>query len=98
MRGLVLILVFLSAGLLAQKDSLITDSLKHKKGKMINLGEVEVSAEKDNTFGISRLNNVEGTAIYAGKKTEAVYLGDLNANLAANNSRQIFAKVAGINI
>ncbi|MFO0322587.1 MAG: TonB-dependent receptor family protein [Bacteroidota bacterium] len=75
------------------------DSLKNKKSnKQIELKEVEVSAEKDNSFGISRLNNVEGTAIYAGKKTEAVYLDDLNANLAANNSRQIFSKVAGINI
>lgn len=64
----------------------------------ITLTSVVVSDTKDNNFGISRLNNVEGTAIYAGKKSEAVYLEDLNANLAANNSRQVFAKVAGINI
>lgn len=82
--------------LFSQTDSLQTDSVKKKK--QIDLNEVEVSAEKDNTFGISRLNNIEGTAVYAGKKTEAVYLEDLNANLAANNSRQVFSKVAGINI
>lgn len=64
----------------------------------INLNEVNIQAEKDNSFGISRLNNVEGTNIYAGKKSEAIYVNDLNANLAANNSRQIFAKAAGINI
>jgi len=64
----------------------------------VNLRVVVVQAEKDNSFGISRMHNIEGTAIYAGKKSEAVYLGDLNANLAANNSRQIFSKVAGINI
>jgi Fe(3+) dicitrate transport protein len=81
----------------SQNDSLRLDSATQKK-KFIDLNEVEVSVEKDNTFGISRLNNIEGTAIYAGKKTEAVYVGDLNANLAANNSRQIFSKVAGINI
>src|SRR5688572_18566125 len=62
------------------------------------LDEVEVKVEKDNSFGISRLNNVEGTAIYAGKKSESVVLEDLNANLAANNSRQIFSKVPGINV
>ena len=75
----------------------MTDSLR-KKSRLVNLDAIEVTVEKDNSFGISRLNNIEGTAIYAGKKTEAVYLGDLNANLAANNSRQIFSKVAGINI
>jgi Fe(3+) dicitrate transport protein len=64
----------------------------------VNLDLVVVQDVKDNTFGISRLNNIEGTAIYAGKKSEAVYVKDLNANLAANNSRQVFAKVAGINI
>ncbi len=64
----------------------------------VGLDVIVVQAEKDNSFGISRLRNVEGTAIYAGKKSEAVYIGDLNANLAANNSRQVFSKVAGINI
>ncbi len=86
-------LVLTSCGF-AQIDSLKLDSIKKK----IDLTEIEIIAEKDNSFGISRLNNVEGTTIYAGKKTEAIYLEDLNANLAANNSRQIFAKVAGINI
>jgi Fe(3+) dicitrate transport protein len=81
----------------SQTDSLKTDSTLKKK-KLVNLDAIDVTVEKDNSFGISRLNNIEGTAIYSGKKTEAIYLGDLNANLAANNSRQIFSKVAGINI
>jgi len=73
--------------LLIQLDSLGT-----------NLNEVVIEAEKDNSFGIGKLNNVEGTSIYAGKKSEVIYLNDINANLATNNSRQVFAKVAGINI
>lgn len=81
---------------MAQKDSVNKDSSKINKN--VSLDEVIIEVEKDNSFGVSRLNNVEGTTIYAGKKTEAIYLDDLNANLAANNSRQIFAKVAGINI
>lgn len=80
----------------AQRDSLRQDSLRKKKE--IDLNTIDVTTERDNAFGISRLNNIEGTAIYAGKKTEAIYLKDLNANLATNNSRQLFAKVAGINI
>jgi len=63
-----------------------------------NLTEVVVEAEKDNSFGIGKLMNVEGTSIYAGKKSEVILLNDINANLATNNPRQVFAKVAGINI
>ncbi len=84
--------------LFAQSDTLKLDTLKQKQLKNINLNEVEVVVEKDNTFGISRLNNVEGTNIYAGKKSEAIYLQDINTNLSANNSRQIFSKIAGINV
>jgi Fe(3+) dicitrate transport protein len=62
------------------------------------LDEVTVESGKDNSFGIARLNNIEGTAIYAGKKTEAVYLQDLSTNLSANNGRQMFAKVPGMNV
>ena len=88
--------LFFGVHLVAQNDTVKIDSTKIKN--KVELQEVTVTAEKDNTFGISRLNNVEGTTIYAGKKTEAIYLNYLNANLASNNSRQIFAKVAGINI
>lgn len=62
------------------------------------LSEVVIESQKENQFGIGKLLNVEGTAIYAGKKSEVITLNDINANLATNNSRQIFAKVAGINI
>jgi Fe(3+) dicitrate transport protein len=84
----------------SQSDTTRIDSLKKKKtnDKTIDLNEIEVNTQKDNSFGISRLNNVEGTTINAGKKSEAIYLEDLNANLAANNSRQVFSKIAGINI
>lgn len=87
------LLLFISSALFAQEKK---DSLT--KSKTILLEEVEVGAEKENSFGITRLNNIEGVQIFAGKKSEAVYVGDLNANTAANNSRQLFSKVAGINI
>ncbi|WP_161889295.1 TonB-dependent receptor [Pontibacter russatus] len=62
------------------------------------LKEVKVNAEREKTFGIARLNSVEGTAIYEGKKSEVVVISDITANKATNNSRQVFAKVAGLNI
>lgn len=39
-----------------------------------------------------------GTTIYAGKKNELIDLNTLSANTAINNSRQLYAKVPGINI
>ncbi len=62
------------------------------------VGEVTIAAKKENNFGITRLKSVEGTAIYAGKKSEVVVMEDVAGNLATNNARQVFAKVAGLNI
>ena len=64
----------------------------------IELKDVVVKNENDNDFGITRLKPVDGVAIYAGKKTEVILLDDVAANLATNNSRQVYAKVAGLNI
>lgn len=63
-----------------------------------SLEEVKVEAQGAKTFGITRLHAVEGLAIYAAKKSEVVVLADMTANLATNNSRQVFGKVAGLNI
>ncbi|BDD02718.1 TonB-dependent receptor [Aureibacter tunicatorum] len=63
-----------------------------------NLDAVNVTAEKEETFGVRRLNAVEGAAIYEAKKNEVLVMKDINANLATNNARQVFSKVAGLNI
>jgi Fe(3+) dicitrate transport protein len=63
-----------------------------------NLTEVEITARKQRAFELKRLKDVEGTAIYAGKKTEVVLVEQSMANLASNNARQIFSQVAGLNI
>ena len=43
------------------------------------------------------LRSVEGMAIYEGRKTELIVIDSLTANLASNNARQVFSRVAGIN-
>lgn len=63
-----------------------------------DLGEIEIKSKEENTFSVDRLNHVEGTSINAGKKNDVILLEKINANLSTNNSRQIFAKVAGLNI
>lgn len=62
------------------------------------LTEVSVQAQEEESFGLARLRAVEGVAIYEGKKSEVVVLRDLAANLAANNPRQVYGRVAGLNI
>lgn len=62
------------------------------------LEDVKVLGEKEKTFGVTRLRAVEGTTINAGKKSEVIVLSDISANTATNNTRQIYSKVAGLNI
>jgi len=60
------------------------------------IGTVSVNAK--NQIEKIQLNGVEDMAVYESKKSEKIELATVNANLATNNTRQIFAKVAGINI
>ncbi len=62
------------------------------------LSEVIINAHKRRAFELRRLNDVEETAIFAGKKTEVVLVEQSMANLASNNARQIYSQVAGLNI
>ncbi|MFS4416756.1 TonB-dependent receptor domain-containing protein [Maribacter sp. 2307ULW6-5] len=62
------------------------------------LSEVVLSQKREAVFALKQLKKVEGTAIYAGKKTEVVLLEGITGNLAANNPRQIYAQVVGLNI
>ncbi len=62
------------------------------------LSEVVVLAQKEELFNLKRLNDVEGTSIFAGKKTEVVLVEHSMANLATNNARQIYSQIVGLNI
>ncbi|NQZ44813.1 MAG: TonB-dependent receptor [Flavobacteriaceae bacterium] len=62
------------------------------------LSEVVLTQEREKVFALQKLKAVEGTAIYAGKKSEVVLLDNITGNLAANNPRQIYNQVVGLNI
>lgn len=62
------------------------------------LSEVVISRKREEIFALNRLQPVEGTAIYAGKKSEVVLLDQLVGNAATNNARQIYSQVVGLNI
>lgn len=63
----------------------------------VTLADVMVTTKKDESAS-GKMNDVTGTAINAGKKTEIIQLRNINANLATNNTRQIYARVPGLNI
>jgi Fe(3+) dicitrate transport protein len=66
--------------------------------KAEELSEVVLIQQREKIFALKQLKKVEGTAIYAGKKSEVVLLEGITGNLAANNPRQIYSQVVGLNI
>lgn len=66
--------------------------------RLEQLNEVVLSAKKREVFALKRMQDFEKTAIYAGKKTEVILVEQSMANLAANNARQIFNQIPGLNI
>ncbi|SHM71149.1 TonB-dependent receptor [Polaribacter sp. KT 15] len=63
-----------------------------------DLSEIQIKARKERVFELKRLKDVEGTSIFAGKKTEVILVNQSTANVATNNARQIFNQIAGLNI
>lgn len=64
---------------------------------VVEIQEIVISDQKEENIS-GKLYDVSGTAIYASKKTELINVKSLNANLATNNTRQIYARVPGLNI
>jgi Fe(3+) dicitrate transport protein len=62
------------------------------------LREATITAGQDQSLGLGKLRAVEGVIVYEGKKSEVVSMRDITANLSTNNPRQVFSRVAGLNI
>jgi Fe(3+) dicitrate transport protein len=80
--------------IISSKNSRIDITLSRHAGV---LDSVNVRSSRQ-AFGITRLKDVDGSGIYAGKKSEVIVLKDMTANKATNNARQLYSKVAGLNI
>ena len=63
-----------------------------------NLETVELTAKTGADVSVRKLRNVEGTAIYAAKKSEVIELKNVLVNQATNNARQVYKAVAGVNV
>jgi Fe(3+) dicitrate transport protein len=62
------------------------------------LNPIIIQEEREKNLGLTRMRSVEDFAIYEGKKTEVIDLSEVQANMATNNPRQIYARVTGLNI
>lgn len=88
------------------KNQEIAASLQENESKTINfeleeetytLKNIQVVASRG-VRGNEHLAEVDGYSINATKKNELIVIGNLNANLAMNNSRQIFGRTPGISV
>ena len=95
-------LIYFKYGFIPFKKNTLLNGLKSTdvalEESAEQLSEVQILASKQKLFSIKRLKDVEGTAIFAGKKTEVILVDNLIANLATNNTRQIYSQIAGLNI
>jgi Fe(3+) dicitrate transport protein len=82
--------VRVAAGEVTQVEMVVEESITQ-------LGEIVVPAPRG-VRPVEKMPDVEGTSIFAGKKTEVIHMDRVDANLITNNARQVFAKVPGISI
>lgn len=68
------------------------------KPETILIDQIELYDQNNKNQNVIRLNAIEGSAIYASKKNEVILMENTMANKATNNSRQVYAKVPGLNI
>jgi Fe(3+) dicitrate transport protein len=96
-------LIFFFHGYNKEEQVIIVDSADlfipvKLKSIQHNLSEVVIKAKKENDFGVDYMSSIEGTAIYASKKNEVILLNNVSGNKSTNNAREIYSKIAGINV
>lgn len=80
---------------LAENQTSVVNFLMEEED--LTLGEVTVLTSRG-IRGNETLSETKDFSIYAAKKNEVIKLDNINANLAMNNSRQIFGRTPGISV
>jgi Fe(3+) dicitrate transport protein len=96
----------LKVSMIGFKDASLPFNIIEKESKELNivleedlllLDAFEFSVSRG-IMGQEKLPEVDNFRINAAKKNEVIRVGEINANLAMNNSRQIFGRTPGISI
>ena len=82
----------ISAKQLAENPSITLSAIQ------VSIDEILITENSEAEFGMMHMKQVEGTSIYAAKKTEVILPSALPGNKAVNQARQTFGKVPGLNI
>jgi Fe(3+) dicitrate transport protein len=86
---------------LVQKEIRISGSDQHIQIELAPrtkiLDEITIT-DAQSGFGLTRMRAVENVGIFEGKKSEVIIPEQLVANIATNNARQVYSRVAGLNI
>lgn len=80
-------LLLVSASLLAQQQKSTVDS-----ARLLN----PVTVTGNRSIVVQTLPNVHGTYLMGGKRSEAIRVSEIDANVAEKNPRQIFARIPGV--
>lgn len=59
---------------------------------------VTIRGEDNFNFGVRNLRPVEDMGIYSGRKSKVIDAEEIDGNVAFEKSRQVFSKVAGLNV
>jgi len=85
-----------------QKETItISNTNRHMRVSLqpnTQLLDVVTVRDTQTEFGFTRMRSVENMGIYEGKKSEVIIPEQLVANLSTNNARQVYSRVAGLNI
>ncbi len=60
--------------------------------------ELDLVQITDQANSVNWMRNIDGMGIYAARKCELINIDQVTGNLATNNARQVFNRVAGLNI
>ncbi|MCP9769449.1 TonB-dependent receptor [Lacihabitans sp. LS3-19] len=96
-------LVVSSIGMKSIEKALFLENKEHRsenftlENETYFLNDVQIVASRG-VRGNDYMAEVEGYSINAAKKNEVIKLDNINANLAMNNSRQIFGRTPGISV
>ncbi len=79
-------------------QELLREPRQYLSSTSFALAEATVRDRSRDAFAQTTLRDVDGVAIYAGRKNELILPDKLAANLASNNAREIFKGVAGLTV
>ena len=92
MKNKLTLLIFITSSVLFAQEN-FQDLEQNDSVKKLNQITVYSKA-----LPVDRLPEIQANVIFAGKKNEVLHLSSINANVATNNARQVFAKVPGVSV